>query len=151
MDTHAWRSHAWVSIFQPLFWSHTEMTYALVIDDVEEVTVNICRMLDLLGVEARAAFSVREAMLHLLDRPPDIVFLDIRMPGFDGFEVLTYLKREPRLENVPVCVVSTEAQEETVKKARKLGVIGYIIKPATVEELESALQAASLMPKRKTR
>ena len=125
------------------------MTYALVIDDVEEVTVNICRMLDLLGVECRAAFSVREAMLHLLDRTPDIIFLDIKMPGFDGFEVLTYLKREPRLENVPVCVVSTEAQEETVKKARRLGVVGYIIKPAAVEELEKVLRATSLLPQEK--
>ena len=125
------------------------MTYALVIDDVEEVTVNICRMLALIGVEAKAAFSVREAMLHLLDRSPDIVFLDIKMPGFDGFEVLTYLKREPRLEHVPVCIVSTESQEETVRRARKLGVIGYILKPVTVEELEGALRAAKLAPKRK--
>jgi CheY-like chemotaxis protein len=125
------------------------MTYALVIDDVEEVTVNIVRMLKLVGVEAKAAFSVREAMLHLLDRSPDIVFLDIKMPGFDGFEVLTYLKREPRLAKVPVCIVSTESQEETVRMARKLGVIGYIVKPVTVEELEGALRAARLMPQKK--
>lgn len=122
------------------------MTHALVIDDVEEVTVNMCRMLGLLGVEAKAAFSVREAMLHLLDRPPDIIFLDIKMPGFDGFEVLTYLKREPRLENVPVCIVSTEGQEETVRRAKRLGVVAYIIKPPSVEELEGALKAARLMP-----
>jgi CheY-like chemotaxis protein len=126
------------------------MTYALVIDDVEEVTVNICRMLGLLGVECKAAYSVREAMLHLLDLTPDIIFLDIKLPGFDGFEVLTYLKREPRLENVPVCVVSTEGQEETIKKARRLGVVGFIVKPATVEELEAALQAAQLLPQKKT-
>ncbi|HUF38353.1 MAG TPA: response regulator [Anaerolineales bacterium] len=125
------------------------MTYALIIDDVEEVTVNLSRMLELLGVECKAAFSVREAMLHLLDRPPDIIFLDIVMPGFDGFEVLAYLRREPRLENVPVCVVSTESQEETVKKARKLGVADYIVKPAGIEELEAALRSVKLLPRRR--
>jgi CheY-like chemotaxis protein len=125
------------------------MTYALVIDDVEEMTLNMCRMLELLDVECKPAFSVREAMLHLLDRPPDIIFLDIKMPGFDGFEVLTYLKREPRLEHVPVCVVSTESQEDTVKKARRLGVVDYIVKPPSVEELEKALRAANLAPKKK--
>jgi CheY-like chemotaxis protein len=124
------------------------MTYALVIDDVEEVTVNVCRMLDLLGVESKAAYSVREAMLHLLDRPPDIVFLDIKMPGFNGFEVLTYLKREPRLMDVPVCIVSTESQEEMLRKARKMGASGYIVKPPTVEELERVLRQLKLLPAR---
>ena len=122
------------------------MTFALVIDDVEEVTVNVRRMLDLLSVESKGAFSVREAMLHLLDRTPDIVFLDIKMPGFDGFEVLTYLKREPRLMDVPVCIISTENQEEMQRRAKKMGAAGYIVKPPTVEELERVLRQLKLLP-----
>ena len=122
------------------------MTYALVIDDVEEVTVNVCRMLDLLDVESQSAFSVREAMLHLLDRTPDIVFLDIKMPGFDGFEVLTYLKREPRLSDVPVCIISTDNQDEMKRRAKKIGAAGYIVKPPSVEEIEGVLRHLKLMP-----
>lgn len=126
------------------------MTKALVIDDVEEINTSICRMLKLLGVEARPAFSVREGMLHLLEGPPDIVFLDIRMPGFDGFEVLTYLRREPRLEDVPVCIVSTENQAEIVAKAKKLGAVDFIVKPASIEALERALKKAALIPPKET-
>lgn len=119
---------------------------ALVIDDIEEMTVNFVRMLQLLNVKARAAYSVREAMLYLLEETPDIIFLDVRMPGFDGFEVLTYLRREPRLEKVPVCIVSTDAQEETVRKAGELGVVGYIVKPAAVEDFETVLKKINLLP-----
>ena len=119
---------------------------ALVIDDVEEMTVNFVRMLQLLNVKARAAFSVREGMLYLLEEIPDIIFLDVRMPGFDGFEVLTYLRREPRLDQVPVCIVSTDAQDETVRKAGELGVVGYIVKPASVEDFEAVLKKANLLP-----
>ena len=85
-------------------------------------------------------------MLHLLDRAPDIVFLDIKMPGFDGFEVLTYLKREPRLMDVPVCIISTDNQEEMLHKAKKMGAAGYIVKPPTMEELERVLRQLNLLP-----
>lgn len=119
---------------------------ALVIDDVEEMTVNFVRMLELLNVKARAAFSVREAMLFLLEDIPDIVFLDIRMPGFDGFEVLTYLRREPRLDRVPVCIVSTDAQEDTIRRAGELGVVGFIVKPVSIEDFEAVLQKTNLIP-----
>lgn len=121
------------------------MVKALVIDDIEEVAVNVVRMLELLDVDAKVAYSVREAMLFLLEDLPDIIFLDIRMPGFDGFEVLSYLRREPRLEDVPVCVVSSDAQEETIVKAGEHGVIGYIIKPPTVGDFETVLREAKLL------
>jgi CheY-like chemotaxis protein len=128
-------------IIARLEWS---MLKALVIDDSEEIAENIIRMLKILGVEARMALSVREALILLLDSVPDIIFLDIRMPGFDGFEVLSYLRREPKLESVPVCIVSNDDQEEIIARSKKLGAIGYILKPASVDLLEKAIQKAAL-------
>ncbi len=115
---------------------------ALVIEDNKEVAENLVRMLSLLDVRAKMAFSVREAILHLAEGIPDILFLDIKMPGYDGFEVMTYLRREPKLEKVPVCIVSSENQQETISKAMKLGAIDYVLKPATVEDLEGAIKKA---------
>ena len=63
------------------------------------------------------------------------------MPGFDGFEVMTYIRREPKLEKIPVCIISSESQEEYVRKAKELGAIGYIVKPIGIEQLEKALRA----------
>ena len=116
-----------------------EMIRALVVDDSEAMTRSICRMLGFLNVQAVPAFSVREALLYLRERTPDVIFLDLRMPGFDGFEVLGYLRREPRLENLPVCIISAERQEETIQKAKAQGVFAYLVKPVRIEDLEAAL------------
>jgi twitching motility two-component system response regulator PilH len=121
------------------------MANALVIDDNPEISEDFCKMLNLLGLEARPALSVREAMLILREFVPQIVFLDIKMPGFDGFEVFSYILREPLLEKVPVCIVSSENQEETVRRAKKMGAIGFIVKPAMVEDFEKILRKAKLV------
>jgi len=121
------------------------MTTALVIDDHREAADAVCQMLDLLNVEARPAYGPREAMLLMKDFLPDIVFLDINMPGVDGFEVMAYLRRIPNLENVPIVFVTSDDQPETAGKVRKTGALLIIIKPATVESLESALKKAGLI------
>ena len=120
------------------------MVQALVVDDSEEMTRSLCRMLEILDVEAVPALSVREAFLHLQHKLPDVIFLDIRMPGFDGFEVLEYLRREPRLENVPVCVISAENQPETLARAEALGAVDYFVKPVSIEDLEVFLKKITL-------
>jgi CheY-like chemotaxis protein len=124
------------------------MLKALVIDDNEEIAESIVRMLEMLEVESQMAFSVRQAMVFLLKEAPDIIFLDIKMPGFDGFEVLTYLRREPKLANVPVCIISNDDQREVVARSKKLGAIGYIIKPPKLEGLEKAVQKAARIKSR---
>jgi len=121
------------------------MTTALVIDDHRDAADTVCRMLGLLDVNAKPAYGPREAMLLLKDYTPDIVFLDINMPGVDGFEVLSYLKRFPHMQNVPIVFVTSDDQPETAGRVRKTGALLIIIKPATIESLESALKKAGLI------
>lgn len=120
------------------------MTTALVIDDHREAADTVCSMLELLDVQARAAYGPREAMLILKDYTPDIVFLDINMPGVDGFEVMSYVRRFPHMENVPIVFVTSDDQPETVGKVRKTGALLIIVKPATIDSLETALRKAGL-------
>ncbi len=119
------------------------MLTALVIDDSEAFAESVVRLLEMLNVESRMAFNVRQAMVLLLKEPPDIIFLDIKMPGFDGFEVLSYLRREPKLAEVPVCIISNDDQREVVARSKKLGAIGFIVKPPTLEGLKMAVQKAA--------
>jgi len=121
------------------------MISALVIDDHREAADMICDMLSFLDVQARAAYGPREAMLLLKDSSPDIVFLDINMPGVDGFEVMSYIRRFPHMETVPIVFVTSDDQPETAGKVRKTGALLMIIKPATIESLESALKKAGLL------
>lgn len=121
------------------------MTKALVIDDHREAANAVCKMLSMLDVTAKPAYGPREAMLILKDFTPDIVFLDINMPGIDGFEVMSYMQRFPEMQNIPVVFITSDDQPETSGKVRKTGALLLIIKPATFEALENALKKAGLM------
>ena len=67
------------------------------------------------------------------------------MPGVDGIEVLGFLRREPRLANVPVIVITSDDQPETRKKVLQGGATTMLIKPATLDSLEAALKMAKIL------
>lgn len=121
------------------------MLIALVIDDNRHTADSLCQLLSLFDLDARPAYGPRAAMLAFRELVPDIVFLDLNMPGVSGFEVLGFLKREPRLLNTPVVVVTAEEERITVNRAIQEGALAVIIKPASVEALEDVLQKANLM------
>lgn len=121
------------------------MHTALIIDDNRAMADSIKQMLSLLSVEGQVAYGSRAGISALKELTPAIMFLDINMPGVSGFEVLAYVKREPRLENVPVIIVTSDDQEETAQKATEAGAMAIVIKPVTIEALENALKEANLM------
>lgn len=121
------------------------MVIALVIDDNRHTADSLCQLLSLFDLDARPAYGPRAAMLALREVVPDIVFLDLNMPGVSGFEVLGFLKREPRLLATPVVVVTAEDETITVTRALREGALDVIIKPASVEALEESLRKAKLL------
>jgi len=122
------------------------MTEALIIDDNRSTADALNQMLEILGHKARVAYGSSPAMSLLgTGFTPRFICLDINMPGVDGTEVLAYLRREPRLMSVPVFVITSDDQPETRTKVMKLGASAMIIKPATIDSLESALKSAKLV------
>jgi two-component system sensor histidine kinase/response regulator len=121
------------------------MPNALVVDDCRLPADTLCQMLRLLDVDAHVAYGSTPAILYLSQVTPDVVFLDINMPGVGGFEVLSFLKREPRMAHVPVVFVTADDSPETAAQARKEGAIALIIKPATIESIENVLQSARII------
>jgi CheY-like chemotaxis protein len=121
------------------------MANALVIDDNRQMASSVCEMLKVLGVTSNAVYGPRDAIIMAQKNRPDIVFLDINMPGVDGFEVLSYLKRMPGLSDVPVIIVTSDDQPETAEKARSKGAMRLIIKPLSFDELEKILQDTQLI------
>jgi len=120
------------------------MQKALIIDDNRAMADSMMQMLSLLSIDAQVAYGSRAGIAALKDLTPKIVFLDINMPGVSGFEVMAYLQREPRLESVPVIIVTSDDQDETATKVAEAGAKGMVIKPVTVEAIESALQKAEI-------
>lgn len=66
---------------------------------------------------------------------PFIIFLDLKLPYVDGFEVLSWIRRQPALDNVIVVVLTSSAESRDQEKARALGARTYLIKPPTAESL----------------
>jgi CheY-like chemotaxis protein len=121
------------------------MPHALVIDDSRHTADTLCQMLDLLGVQARVAYGPRDALLEIRKYPLDVIFLDINMPGLDGFEVLSFIQREPHLKRIPVVIVTSDDQPETELKARETGALRLMLKPVTVEALQHVLKQMKLV------
>ena len=122
------------------------MTEGLIIDDNRQTANALNQMLDVLELKARVAYGSSPAM-ELLGKgfTPDFICLDINMPGVDGTEVLAFLRREPRLKNIPVVVITSDDQPETREKVMKLGATALIIKPATIDSLEDAFRKAKML------
>jgi len=101
----------------------------LVVDDAAD---NLALMSDLLknDYQVKIANSGEKALkIAMSDSPPDLILLDIMMPGMDGFEVCQQLKRDPRTTNILVMFVTAKAEVEDEKKGLELGAIDYITKP----------------------
>lgn len=122
------------------------MPTALVVDDNRTMADGLAQILDLLGVQVQVAYGARTGMMMLQKNVPDVIFLDINMPGVDGFEVMAYFRRLPQLKDVPVIIVTSDDQPETAKKAKGTGVLSLIVKPASVESIERVLQIAGILP-----
>lgn len=122
------------------------MAEALIIDDNRTTADALGQMLKVLGFKTRMAYGSSAAMSILGGGfTPKFICLDINMPGVDGIEILAYLRREPNLIPVPVFVITSDDQPETRKKVMKLGANVMLIKPATIDALESALKKAKLL------
>ena len=113
---------------------------ALVVDDVRVAATSIAQALELLGYETEVAFGPRPAIESLSKHIPDVILLDINMPGVDGIEVCRYLRREPHTANIPIIAMSTENQPDTIAQIRRAGANAFLPKPIDIDTLERVLK-----------
>ena len=118
---------------------------ALIVDDNRQIADSLAQMLKFFGFEPQAVYGARAGLTTLNQMVPSLVLLDLNMPGLTGFDVLGYLRREPRLREVPVIVVTSDDQPESAERAMKNGASAYVIKPLSLDTLEAALQSLSLI------
>jgi len=71
----------------------------------------------------------QEAVDYLLQKsPPDVLLLDLKMPGIDGFEVLEWVRKQPAIKNLPVIVLSGSNLQKDKDRAKELGARDYFVK-----------------------
>lgn len=86
------------------------------------------------GFEVHRAASGEFVAEVLSKVRPDIVLLDIVLPGVDGFEILRRLKADPNLATIPVVMLSNLDDQAQIDRALELGAVGYLVKIATPPE-----------------
>lgn len=83
-------------------------------------------------------YSAHEPLLGLelaIEHKPDLILLDINLPGMDGFEVLKKLQQDKFISNTPVIAVSADALDVDIKKALDVGFVEYMVKPINIDVL----------------
>jgi CheY-like chemotaxis protein len=82
-----------------------------------------------------------------LERPPQLLLVDIRLPGFDGLELLELLRRDPRTARVPAIVLSNYAGADVIEQGLRLGALAHLVKsqttPASLAETIKTMLSSS--------
>jgi two-component system cell cycle response regulator DivK len=86
------------------------------------------------------ASSAEEGIAIALERPPDLVLMDLQLPGIDGTEALRRLRESPRTESVPVVAVTAFAMKDDRERALIDGFDGYLEKPISVRALPAQVR-----------
>jgi DNA-binding response OmpR family regulator len=119
------------------------MRQVWIVDDDEEMNRAIGLMLKMLDCEVMSFPNARSAAQTLLTgKTPQVLVLDINMPEVSGLDLLEFLRRRPEWRGLPIVMLSSESTDSTIDKALQLGADAYVMKPATIEELEKAMMTA---------
>lgn len=112
----------------------------LIIDDEVELAAVIADRLEFRGIKAQTASDGESALEMIKSNPPNIVLLDLMLPGMNGLEVL---KKINALElNIPVILLTGYGSKEMTLEGMNLGAFDYIMKPCDFEGLISKIQEA---------
>ena len=107
----------------------------LIVDDQPANIQTVGAQLSGAGFDVMPALSGEQAMQRISARRPDLILLDLLMPGMDGFQVLAQLRKDPNTAPLPVIVLTAAHDRELLVKAFNAGAVDYLTKPFVVEEL----------------
>ena len=114
----------------------------LIIDDDKVVLESLRRLLELHSYEALAVQEAGEAFSKAKSFNPDVILLDLLMPRLGGLEICEMLNSDKETRGIPIIVVSALDKEADIKKAYRLGVVGYITKPYDLNKLLQEINKA---------
>ncbi len=112
----------------------------LLVEDDRRTAESLASQLRVMGHTVSMALSPRLAMQTLNQVIPDVIFMDINMPGIDGLEVVRFLRRDPVTSMVPVVVVTANDSPEVKEQSYEAGADYFLVKPTSIEDLEAALK-----------
>jgi two-component system cell cycle response regulator DivK len=112
----------------------------LVVDDVQDTREMYAEYLDYVGMRAETAENGRQAVRRALRAHPDAIVMDLAMPVLDGWEATRILHADPRTRDIPIVVITGNAQPEQKKRAEECGAVRVLSKPCLPSDLYDVLR-----------
>lgn len=113
----------------------------LVVEDEQDIQELLAFNLTKAGYRVDAARTGEEALRRIREAPPDLVLLDLMLPGIDGLEVCRLMKAQPETREIPVLMLTAKGEEADVVAGLELGADDYVTKPFSLRVLLARLQA----------
>lgn len=120
----------------------------LIIEDDKFLRELISRKLLSEGFKIEEAIDGEEGLAKAKETKPDLILLDLILPGLDGFEVLQRIKDDPSTASIPVLILSNLGQKDEIERGLSLGAVDFLVKAHfTPEEIVSKMK--EVLPKKK--
>ena len=109
------------------------MTHVILVVEDNERNLKLLRdVLEYAGYDVRVARTGEDGVTLAVKEPPDLVLMDLQLPGIDGMEALRRLRESPRTADIPVVAVTAQAMKQDRERALEAGFDGYVEKPISV-------------------
>jgi twitching motility two-component system response regulator PilH len=113
----------------------------LIVDDSKTELFHLSDILGKRGYSVRTAENGEEAMRRLEEEKPQLILMDVVMPGQNGFQLTRSITRDPRFSGVPVIMCTSKSQETDKVWGIRQGARDYIVKPVNPDELVAKIKA----------
>jgi DNA-binding NtrC family response regulator len=112
----------------------------LIVDDEEAFANTLAQRLTMRKLQVGIAYNGEQALLKLQEEKPDVIVLDLKMPGMHGMEVLQEIKKTN--PNIQVIILTGHGTDKDEEESKSLGGFYFLKKPADIETLEDKIKAA---------
>ena len=118
---------------------------ALIVDDSRSARVVLKRILETHDLDVDMAESAEDALDYLIEKRPDVIFMDHLMPGMDGFEAVSAIKQNPDTATIPIMMYTSQKGEVYLGQARALGAVGVLPKEIAPAEISKVLASLHII------
>ncbi len=113
----------------------------LVVDDSKTELMYLTDLLSKNGMTARTAENAEDAFKRLAEEKPDLILMDVVMPGQNGFQLTRAISRDPQFADVPIIMCTSKNQETDRVWGMRQGARDYITKPVNADDLMAKIRA----------
>jgi len=107
----------------------------LIVDDESDITETLAYILQAKGFRPTVACDGLECLKKISEETPDMVLLDLKMPAMNGYEVCQTMKKGVKTKSIPIIILTSSGDTDSVAKAHKVGASDYIVKPFNLPTL----------------